>query len=404
MATFTDDFTRADGALGANWTVFPANLTISSNLVVGTSATDLYALWSNTFQVDQFAEVDATVSGTGSKEAYVGVRLTGTSAANVNGYVGLWDTAGNYIINRVTAGAWTAIATSTTNGNTGTRRLRITAIANTITLFVDGVQKLQVVDSTYRSGVPGMGTWYDTASGTLDNYAGGDAFGTANGTGYVLMSNSPDKLLLSNGVDGLLLPAGSGGPTSHPITASGSTTTTGSADVRAQRPVTGSGATTTTGTANIVIPRPITASGSTTTDGSAAINTNRPITASGATTTLGSANVIAIRPITASGSTTTDGSAAINISSGAVSHPITASGATTTDGTAQPRLRSALSANGSTIITGTLTQQLTQALSATGTTTTTGSAAINVTSVNYKLGTQLISLRLGTNAVDISIG
>jgi len=201
-----------------------------------------------------------------------------------------------------------------------------------------------------------------------------------------------------------------GGATSHPVTADGSTTTDGSATVNATRPVTASGSTTTDGSAAIEIAataeeHPVAASGSTDTTGAANIVTTRPVAASGATVTDGSATVNVTRPVAASGSTDTTGSASINILGGAEDHPITATGATTTTGAASVNVTRPVAASGATSTDGTATVNTTRPLSATGATSTDGAAGIELVppgAVTLELTTSGSTTTGGTAAITVA--
>lgn len=168
----------------------------------------------------------------------------------------------------------------------------------------------------------------------------------------------------------------------RPISASGSTTTDGAAAIDlvvggATLSITASGATTTDGAAALVAIRPVSANGTTTTDGAAALGVTRPVTGSGATTTNGAAAIDLVPggtlPITASGATTTNGAASIT-----AIRPLVASGTTTTDGAVALVVIRPISASGSTTTSGTATPNATRPVAAAGTTTTDGSATLTI--------------------------
>jgi hypothetical protein len=175
MPTVSDDFNRANGALGANWTAaFEGPPTIVSNATVGpTNNADEAAFWSAaSFDADHYSEADTTLGGDTS---WVGVvaRLTATQ-----GYVAVWATnsGGQYRLYRVTSsgGSWVQLGIVNSVGTTGTRRLRVEAEGTTITMFVDSTQQIQVTDSAITSGSPGIYHFWLNSTGTLDNFDGGD--------------------------------------------------------------------------------------------------------------------------------------------------------------------------------------------------------------------------------------
>ncbi len=157
----------------------------------------------------------------------------------------------------------------------------------------------------------------------------------------------------------------------RPVAAAGSTTTGGSASINATRPVAATGSATTGGSAALVLAYPIAATGTTTTGGTAAINATRPVTASGSATSGGVAAINATRPIAGAGSTSTGGAVAIN-----ATRPIAASGSTTTGGAAAVGVARPVTAAGATTTDGAAAIHATRPIAASGTTTTGGSAAI----------------------------
>lgn len=171
----TDDFNRANGAVGSNWTA-ALNESISliaSNVLQGDASTGNTSYWSaDTFDNDQWAEADATL-GTVYSEVHVDVRSSGSGR-----YMFAWttDASGTYDIIYYNGSTFTSIATAKTGvGTTGTRKLRVEVVGTTITGYVDGVEQVTATNSGLTSGSPGLGQYRDNnTGGTLDNFSAGD--------------------------------------------------------------------------------------------------------------------------------------------------------------------------------------------------------------------------------------
>lgn len=168
-AVVTDDFNRADGALGSNWAT-PTNFnapTIISNVVRSSTGISA-AYWSaNTFTDDQYAKVTlgTTISG------YHGctVRMSGDG----DGYALIPISTTNMRIYRLDDGVRTSIASATITTPVGLD-IELRVSGTTLTGYIEGVQVITVTDATYTSGSPGLYTDSISASVTLDNFEGGN--------------------------------------------------------------------------------------------------------------------------------------------------------------------------------------------------------------------------------------
>jgi hypothetical protein len=182
----SDDFNRANGPVGSDWTVTPGGtLTVVSNTVqCNASSTDCFMTWVDPLDDDQWAEVDATYS-TAISEVTVAVRQDGSG----NGYAASWGTgsSGQYTI--FNTNGWVGLANVSGVGITGTRRIRLEVVGTAIRMYVNGILVLSATDSTYSSGKPGISAWYDTTTPVIDNFTAGnmtplvvyDNFNRANG-------------------------------------------------------------------------------------------------------------------------------------------------------------------------------------------------------------------------------
>jgi hypothetical protein len=176
MATVTDDFNRANGALGANWTTFRNALTITSNQVFATgSLNDCDALWNGTpiGTANHYAQITGTLAANSSVDVFV--RASDSS----NFCYGQWSAFdGNYHIFEVVAGTETDLDSAAAPGAFSTVTLKIVASGSTYELFADGVSVCTAA-STLTVGSIGFGSAKYDGTSTLDNFEGGDVVGGA---------------------------------------------------------------------------------------------------------------------------------------------------------------------------------------------------------------------------------
>jgi hypothetical protein len=180
----TDDFNRANGGLGANWTAIAdaahgASLAIVSNkVVVGTANNDCASLWTaDTFADDQYAEA-THVAGTSDQ----GCIVRGRTSPNIRYYDFLSGSGGGLLdaIEYYDGTTWNAIALSAGGSGSGVVRCEVTGTL--ITGKVNGTTKLTVTDATLSSGVPGMHLYDVSNTATMDDWLGGPiVFGRVQG-------------------------------------------------------------------------------------------------------------------------------------------------------------------------------------------------------------------------------
>lgn len=166
----SDNFNRANGALGANWTTTAGTFAISSNTALVTAVTGAAALTAytgTTFASNQYAQ--ATYLAGGSWGGAIGVRLSNSAAT---GYI-LYGIAGSSsAIAKVVAGTVTNIATGGPGFSTSDI-LRLEVTGTSITASQNGAVILTATDSSIASGYPGLGA-IDFTGGVMDNFKGGD--------------------------------------------------------------------------------------------------------------------------------------------------------------------------------------------------------------------------------------
>ena len=174
-ATASDDFNRADGSLGANWTdVSDGGLAVTSQAVAGTKASaNSGDMWSaGTFTSDQFSQVAVTSSQlTGGQ--WIGPMVRAQNGG-LSGYVGIyyWN-GGNPVLmlfKRV-GGNWSQLGSSYSSGPLAAgARLEVTAAGSTISFLLNGVTRISVTDTSLTGGAPGIMSY---GTGQVDNWSGG---------------------------------------------------------------------------------------------------------------------------------------------------------------------------------------------------------------------------------------
>jgi len=172
MATASDDFNRADGALGSNWTtVIGGGGEVAGNLARGNSATESGSMW--TIATTDFAdnhEVQVTkVSDTFMNFGGPAVRMSTGSGGN--GYVYF----NNGSLQKVVAGTRSTIDGGLATFDAGDV-IRIRATGTTIECWKNGVSQGTFGDSDLATGQPGM-LFYNDDSGALDDWSATDEFG-----------------------------------------------------------------------------------------------------------------------------------------------------------------------------------------------------------------------------------
>lgn len=178
--TAYDNFNRANGAIGANWTVTQNGVNVAGNVIQGTTAgNNNTAYWtSNAFSsYSQFAQ--AMVAALNGTTDFIGPGVfAGGSSGSPNLYECIEDTT-SLIIQKVTGGSRANLTSGSVTGSVGDI-LRLEGVLNgigtavTLTCYQNGVQQLQTTDSStpFTTGAPGVMLFGNVAS--LDNWSGGN--------------------------------------------------------------------------------------------------------------------------------------------------------------------------------------------------------------------------------------
>jgi hypothetical protein len=167
-----DNAARANGAIGANWTITNNGINISSNNFVGTAGgINDVAYWSaNLFSASQFSEVTLTAMNGTTDYPGVAVLLSG-SGASTQGYSCIENTA-NIFLQKISGTTNVALTSAATTGAVGDVLRLEAAPGGALTCYKNGVSTLTVTDTTYTSGQPGL-FLYGTIA-TSKNWSGGN--------------------------------------------------------------------------------------------------------------------------------------------------------------------------------------------------------------------------------------
>lgn len=172
VATASDNFERA--SLESNWST-PSGVNggqiLSSSDWQGTvNNADNISIWSaNTFGVNQYSKAVIGVSGSGDAGVVLHMQDNGAGYA-CDYYDGAW-----YLQTRSSAGSYSTIGTYTVSspGNGTIIELRVNG--NNIEFYLNGTLRINVTNTTYRSGQPGVYSYYNTTSRmTIESWEGGD--------------------------------------------------------------------------------------------------------------------------------------------------------------------------------------------------------------------------------------
>jgi len=199
-SSITDDFNRANGGLGANWTDSSdlavsqgGSLQISGNQVVSSPTNiNFVSFYSGApFPNDQYAQ--ATIIGgiTGYSTAGVVVRHQGSGRSSFYVFIGYpLTTPAQVAYFRCDNGTWTALASNNAPVNSGSI-LKLRVVGSTLTGSVDGVDQPSVTDTTYASGFPGI----HCRSGAADNFQAGSIIYGRSNNAWVNLAASFQPLL-----------------------------------------------------------------------------------------------------------------------------------------------------------------------------------------------------------------
>jgi hypothetical protein len=174
----SDDFNRAAGSLGPDWTgIRDGGLSIFSHAVTGRSglAGDIWT--AVPFTSDQYSQVQVTSKQlTGGQWIGAAVRVQNGGR---NAYVGMyyWN-AGRpeLLLFKRSGGSWGELGGYSSGPLSAGTQLKLVAVGATIVFLENGVARVSVSDSGFSGGAPGIMIY---GPGTAGNWSGGDVSGAA---------------------------------------------------------------------------------------------------------------------------------------------------------------------------------------------------------------------------------
>ena len=205
-ATISDNFNRANGGLGSNWTTVSgtsAPQIVNNTAQPGSAGTLNSAYWSaNTFGSNQYAAASFPNSSGANYGPAIAVRLSSS-----RGYV-LWygNSANTVSIWRMdSSSSWTQLKASAKLTIAATDVWQLQAVGSTLTAYQNGKQVVTTTDTHYTTGAPGIWMYY--AGNQITNWSGGDVTapvtysvgGSVSGLAgsVVLQDNGGDNLSVS---------------------------------------------------------------------------------------------------------------------------------------------------------------------------------------------------------------
>ncbi len=197
----SDNFDRANGPLGANWSdISDGGLAISGNQVTGTNAASNSGdAWSaDAFSSDQYSEVAVSSTALSGGE-WVGPMVRSQDSGQ-DAYVGIyfWDYGSPVLeLFKRVGGGWVQLGSAYDSGAlaAGTE-LEVEAVGSTIALLENGTVVVDATDSGLAGGAPGIMAYGTPPAG---DWAGGDVPGAYSVGGSV--SGLAGTLVLQDGTD-----------------------------------------------------------------------------------------------------------------------------------------------------------------------------------------------------------
>jgi hypothetical protein len=167
--SFYDNFNRANGAIGSNYTVTNGALNVSGNVLSGTTTNQFSAATVNAsinYAGDQFCEFTVTAMNGTTDQPACALRMNGFTFYHLAVNTGAW-----FLNNRTGQFSATGLisgAIATVIGDS----FRLEISGTTLSVFRNGVFQGSVVDSSYATGLCGPVIYGNIA--TIDNFSCGN--------------------------------------------------------------------------------------------------------------------------------------------------------------------------------------------------------------------------------------
>ena len=167
-----DNATRANGAIGSNWTVEQNGLNIASNQIQGTTAgVSNSAFWNtNAFSSAQFAQ--ATVTALNGTTDFPGVSVFASGTGSSSTFYDCLESTTNIYIQRVVNASSTNLTSTASTGAVGDILRLEVGPGGALTCYKNGAVALTFTDAQITSGSPGLIISGNVAM--LKNWSGGN--------------------------------------------------------------------------------------------------------------------------------------------------------------------------------------------------------------------------------------
>jgi hypothetical protein len=167
-----DNATRANGAIGSNWTVQQNGLNIASNQIQGTTAASSNtAFWNgNLFSPVQFAQ--ATVTALNGASDFPGVTVLASGASSTSTYYDCVENSTTIFLQRVVNAGTTNLSNTATTGAVGDILRLEVAPGGALSCYKNGAVALTAADTQITAGSPGLLISGNVA--TEKNWSGGN--------------------------------------------------------------------------------------------------------------------------------------------------------------------------------------------------------------------------------------
>src|SRR5260370_4075298 len=167
-----DNATRANGAIGANWTIQQNGLNIASNQIQGTTASQSNSgFWgANKFSAVQYAQ--ATVTALNGTTDFPGVTVLASGTGGSATYYDCVENSTTIFMQRVVNAGTTNLTTTASTGAVGDLLRLEAAPGGALTCFKNGAVALTATDTQIVSGSPGLLISGNVA--TEKNWSGGN--------------------------------------------------------------------------------------------------------------------------------------------------------------------------------------------------------------------------------------
>ncbi|MGC1620734.1 MAG: hypothetical protein WA765_19755 [Candidatus Acidiferrum sp.] len=166
-----DNATRANAAIGSNWTVTQNGLNIASNQIQGTTTGSNSAYWNaNSFSMVQFAQ--ATITALNGTTDFPGVSVLANGTGGSSNFYACLENASNIYLQRVVNAAATNLTSAASTGSVGDILRLEVAPGGVLTCYKNGTVALTSTDTQITSGLPGLIISGSVA--TIKNWSGGN--------------------------------------------------------------------------------------------------------------------------------------------------------------------------------------------------------------------------------------